>query len=220
MKTISLCFIFTLFSMISCSQDFANFSKYQNANAKIIAQNMQPNVVFMGDSITEGWFSTDPDFFTKNNFVGRGISGQTTSQMLLRFRQDVINLRPNKVVILAGTNDIAQNGGTISLDKIFENIVSMTELAKANDIKVVLCSVLPAYDFGWRKELHPAEKIIALNTMIRAYAGKNNLPYVDYHSELKDERNGLPKKYAEDEVHPTPLAYKKMEEIVMKFLKK
>lgn len=216
MKTIS--FLLTLISTMFYSQDFANFAKYQNDNAKIIAQNMRPNAVFMGDSITEGWFSTDPKFFTDNNFVGRGISGQTTSQMLLRFRQDVINLHPKKVVILAGTNDIAENGGPISLDKVFENIVSMVELAKSNKIKVVLCSVLPAYDFGWRKGLNPAEKVITLNKMIKAYAEKNNIPYVDYHSELKDERNGLPKKYAEDEVHPTSLCYEKMEEIVMKIL--
>jgi lysophospholipase L1-like esterase len=122
------------------------------------------------------------------------------------------------VIILAGTNDIAENQGPISLDKVFGNIVSMVELAQANNIKVVLCSLLPAYDFGWRKNMHPAEKIIALNTMIESYAKKHNIPYVDYHSEMKDSRNGLDKIYTEDEIHPTAKGYEKMESILTKKL--
>uniref|UniRef100_A0AAU6WRX0 GDSL-type esterase/lipase family protein n=1 Tax=Chryseobacterium endophyticum TaxID=1854762 RepID=A0AAU6WRX0_9FLAO len=143
-----------------------------------------------------------------------------TSQMLLRFREDVIKLNPKRVIILGGTNDIAENQGPISLDKVFGNIVSMAELAKANNIKVVLCSVLPAYDFGWRKDMHPADKVIALNKMIEAYAKKHNIPYVDYHSQMKDSRNGLDKIYTEDEIHPTEKGYEKMEGILMKKLGK
>ncbi|MDQ1098594.1 MULTISPECIES: GDSL-type esterase/lipase family protein [Chryseobacterium] len=209
-----------IFSALLSAQDFANYAKYEKQNQEIIAKKLTPNSVLMGDSITEGWFSTDPDFFKKNNFVGRGISGQVTSQMLLRFREDVIQLKPKRVIILAGTNDIAENQGPISLDKVFGNIVSMAELAKANQIKVVLCSVLPAYNFGWRKDMHPAEKVIALNKIIKNYAEKNHIPYVDYHSQMKDSRNGLDQIYTEDEIHPTAKGYEKMEAILMQKLSK
>ncbi|WP_294286800.1 SGNH/GDSL hydrolase family protein [uncultured Chryseobacterium sp.] len=218
MKFLSIAAI--LFSAAISGQDFANYAKYEKQNQEVIAGKIAPNSIFMGDSITEGWVSKDPSFFKKNNFVGRGISGQVTSQMLLRFREDVINLKPKRVIILGGTNDIAENQGPISLDKVFGNIVSMAELAKANNIKVVLCSVLPAYDFGWRKDMHPADKVIALNKMIEAYAKKNNIPYVDYHSQMKDSRNGLDKIYTEDEIHPTEKGYEKMEGILMKKLGK
>lgn len=217
MKSITLALL--LLSTMSYAQDFANFGRYQKQNQEVLSQNIAPNSVLMGDSITEGWFATDPGFFTKNNFVGRGISGQVTSQMLLRFREDVIKLKPKRVIILAGTNDIAENQGPISLDKVFGNIVSMAELAKANNIKVILCSVLPAYDFPWRKDMQPADKVIALNKMIKDYAQKNHITYVDYHSVLKDEKNGLPKEIAEDGIHPNKLGYEKMEAILMKNLK-
>lgn len=207
-----------MFSAIVSGQDFANYANYEKQNQEIISKITVPNTVFMGDSITEGWFSTDPSFFTKHNFVGRGISGQVTSQMLLRFREDVIDLKPKRVIILAGTNDIAENQGPISLDKVFGNIVSMVELAKANNIKVVLCSLLPAYDFGWRRNMHPADKVIALNKMIESYAKKHSIPYIDYHSQMKDSRNGLDKIYTEDEIHPTAKGYEKMESILMKDL--
>lgn len=218
MKFLSIAAI--LFSAAVSGQDFANYAKYEKQNQEVIAGKIAPNSIFMGDSITEGWVSKDPDFFKKNNFVGRGISGQVTSQMLLRFREDVIRLKPKRVIILGGTNDIAENQGPISLDKVFGNIVSMAELAKANGIKVILCSVLPAYDFGWRKDMHPADKVIALNKMIEAYAKKHNIPYVDYHSQMKDSRNGLDKIYTEDEIHPTEKGYEKMEGILMKKLSK
>lgn len=214
-----LTFIIILFSTMSKAQDFANFGRYQKQNQEVLSLNIAPNSVLMGDSITEGWFATDPGFFTKNNFVGRGIGGQVTSQMLLRFREDVIKLKPKRVIILAGTNDIAENQGPISLDKVFGNIVSMAELAKANHIKVVLCSVLPAYDFPWRKDMKPADKVIALNKMIKDYAQKNNITYVDYHNALKNEKNGLPKEIAEDGMHPNKSGYEKMEAILMKTLK-
>lgn len=201
------------------AQDFANFARYEKDNVAVKNSQNQPLAVFMGDSITQGWFEQDSGFFTKNNFVGRGISGQTSSQMLLRFREDVINLKPKKVVILAGTNDIAENTGPISLDKVFGNIVSMAELAKANKIKVVLCSLLPAYDFPWRKNMFPANKVMELNKMIKNYAVKSKIPYVDYHSVMKDAQNGLPKIYSEDGIHPNKKGYEVMESILMKVLK-
>ena len=204
-----------IFSTALMGQDFANFAKYEKQNQELKAEKKNVTSVFMGDSITEGWATTDPSFFKNNNFVGRGIGGQVTSQMLLRFREDVINLKPKQVIIMAGTNDIAQNQGPISLDKILGNIVSMTELARANEINVVLCSVLPAYDFGWSKGLQPAEKVITLNKMIEAYAKKEHLTYIDYHSQMKDSRNGLDKIYTEDEIHPNSKGYEKMEAILM-----
>lgn len=217
MKILSLLSI--VLPMMITAQDFANFAKYEKENLQIKSQQTPPNTVFMGDSITEFWKAHDPEFFSKNNFADRGISGQVSSQMLLRFREDVIRLQPKRVVILAGTNDIAENQGPISLDKVLGNIISMAELAKANGIKVVLCSVLPAYEFGWKKGMQPAEKVIALNRMIREYAAKNKIPYVDYFSEMKDARNGLDAQYTEDEIHPNTAGYKKMEAIVMKVLK-
>ena len=196
-------------------KDWAKFNRYEQANQTV---NFTPRAVFMGDSITDNWARMDADFFTYNNFVGRGISGQTTSHMLVRFRKDVLDLAPEYVVILAGTNDIALNNGLISLDNILGNIISMCELARHHNIKPILCSVLPAYQFGWRKELTPAEEIIKLNEMILAYAKKSDIPYVDYHSVLKDERNGLPEKYAKDGVHPNNTCYRLMEDIILNTL--
>ena len=219
MKKSILTLALTLMSTIFFAQDYANYTKYEKENTIVKSQNAAPIAVFMGDSITEGWFNNDPKFFTDNNFVGRGISGQTTSQMLLRFREDVINLKPKKVVILAGTNDIAQNNGPISLDKIFGNIISMAELAKANKIKVVICSVLPAYDYPWRKGLEPANKVIALNELLKDYTIKNHISYVDYHTPLKDKDNGLPIELAPDGIHPNKIGYEKMEKILMNVLK-
>lgn len=196
-------------------KDWAKFNRYEQANQGV---NFTPRAVFMGDSITDNWARMDADFFTFNNFVGRGISGQTTSHMLVRFRKDVLDLAPEYVVILAGANDIAQNNGLITLDNILGNIISMCELAKLHDIKPILCSILPAYQFGWRKELTPAEDIIKLNGMIQEYAKTADIPYVDYHSALKDERNGLPEKYAKDGVHPNTSCYRIMEDIILNSL--
>ena len=169
----------------------------------------------MGNSITDGWWPADSTFFIQHNFVDRGISGQTTSEMLVRFRQDVIDLHPKTVVILAGINDIAHNNGVIALEHVFGNLVSMAELAKVNGIRVIFCSVLPAYDFPWRRGLEPADKVIRLNEMIKAYADKQGLTYVDYHSAMKDARNGLPENLSKDGVHPTLEGYKIMEKLVL-----
>lgn len=170
----------------------------------------------MGNSITEGWFKADPDFFKGKPYVGRGISGQTTPQMLVRFRQDVIDLKPFAVVILAGTNDIAGNTGPATLEEIFGNIVSMAELASANKIKVILSSILPVFDYPWKPGLQPAEKIVALNKMLKDYAAKTGHIYLDYFSAMADERNGLKKELGYDGVHPNLAGYKVMEPLVEK----
>ncbi|RKN80946.1 SGNH/GDSL hydrolase family protein [Ulvibacterium marinum] len=197
------------------AQDWPDLNHFKEANEKLAAPTEEENrVVFMGNSITIGWLKTRPDFFEGKPYINRGISGQTTPQMLLRFRQDVIELKPKVVVILAGTNDIAGNTGPSTLDMISDNIISMAELARANGIKVVLSSTLPAYDYPWKPGMEPAKKIVALNQMIKTYAELNNIIYLDYFSAMADERNGLPEKYAHDGVHPTAEGYKVMEPIV------
>lgn len=200
----------------SMTQDWANLERYQAENENILDSSAEVKVVFMGNSITEFWLEKDPEFFSKNGFVGRGISGQTSPQMLLRFRQDVIRLKPETVVILAGTNDIAQNTGQITLEQILENIKSMTELARAHQINVVLCSVLPASDFPWTPNKNPWEKIPALNQMIKEYAGMHNINYVDYYSAMVDDKNGLKKSLGDDGVHPNKAGYDIMKSEVMK----
>ncbi len=200
-------------------KDWANLKKYASENQNIANQKGN-KVVFMGDSITEFWQVNDGNFFVSNAFLNRGISGQTTPQMLLRFRQDVIALQPKVVVILAGINDIAENTGPITIEGIMDNIISMCQLAKANQIKVVLCSVLPANHFNWNPKIQPAEKVIALNKEIKAYASKNGIPYVDYFSAMVNNEKGLDKKYGEDGVHPNLEGYKVMEALVMEVIKK
>ena len=211
--------LFIMFAMLigigSSAQDWAKFGRYEAANDTV---KVKPRAVFMGDSITDNWAKKDLDFFTSNNYVGRGISGQTTSHMLVRFRRDVVDLHPKYVVIMAGTNDVALNNGEISHENILGNLISMCEIAKANKIKPILCSVLPADRFRWRPQLTPAEDLVKLNKMIKEYAESAKIPYVDYHSVLKDENNALPEKYAADGVHPNLDCYKIMEEIIVKYL--
>jgi lysophospholipase L1-like esterase len=197
--------------------DWANLKRY-NADNKKLAPPLakEKRVVFMGNSITEGWLRADSAFFAGKPYINRGISGQTTPQMLVRFRQDVLELKPAVVVILAGTNDIAENTGPITLEAIMGNIASMAELAKAHNIRVVLCSVLPAYEYRWRPQIKPIEKIAALNAMIKEYSNKNNLVYVDYYAAMVDNRKGLDNRYTNDEVHPTLAGYKVMGPLVEK----
>ena len=197
------------------AQDWPNLAQFQDANSKLEAPtNDEKRVVFMGNSITIGWINSRPEFFKGKPWINRGIGGQTTPQMLIRFRQDVINLKPQVVVLLAGTNDIAGNTGPSSLEMICDNIKGMAEMAHANGIKVVLSSTLPAYDYPWKPGLQPAPKIIALNKMMKAYCDETGHIYLDYFSAMVDERGGLPKKYASDEVHPTKEGYAVMEPLV------
>jgi lysophospholipase L1-like esterase len=175
----------------------------------------EDRVVFMGDSITQGWKIEGPNgSFPGKPYINRGISGQTTPQMLVRFRQDVIDLKPKVVVILAGINDIAGNTGPTTLEQIEDNLASMAELAVANHIRVVLCSVTPAFDFPWRPGMTPAPKILALNSWIKAYAEEKGHVYVDFHSTMKDKRDGLPAKLSMDGVHPLPAGYVVMTPLV------
>ncbi len=197
--------------------DWADLARYREDNLRLgePAQG-EKRIVFMGNSITEGWKNTDPEFFNGRPYICRGISGQTTPQMLLRFRPDVINLKPAVVVILAGTNDIAGNTGPSTQSMIEDNIKSMVELAEANGIRVVLCSVLPAYDYRWRPGVEPAMKIVALNEWIKKYAGENKIPYVDYFTPMADERKGLKNEYSGDGVHPNREGYRLMAPLVEK----
>jgi len=195
--------------------DWPNLARFRAANAALGAPAPgEQRVVFMGNSITEAWAPLFATQFAGKPYVGRGISGQTTPQMLVRFRQDVIALKPSAVVILAGTNDIAGNTGPSTLEMIEDNLASMSELAQANGIRVVLCSVLPVFDYPWKPGLEPAPKIIALNAWIREYAAAHGAEYADFHSAMADERQGLPKTLAADGVHPNTAGYAMMVPIV------
>ncbi len=189
-------------------QDWANLNRFREDNAKLgPARTCDDRVVFMGNSITQGWITQVPEFFSDRPYINRGIGGQTTPQMLLRFRQDVLQLWPKVVVILAGTNDIAGNTGPSTLEMIEDNMHSMTELAQAHGIQVVLCSVLPVYDYPWRTGLEPAPKIIELNRRLKEYSAKVGAVYCDYHSAMADEQGGLPGELARDGVHPNKAGY-------------
>ncbi len=196
--------------------DWPWLAKFKEANLALAPPAEGENrVVFMGDSITEGWHFTGPQgSFPGKPYINRGISGQTTPQMVLRMRQDVIALKPKVVVILAGTNDIAGNTGPMTLEQIEDNLASMADLAAANHIRVVLCSVLPAFDYPWKPGLTPAPKILAVNQWMKAYAAEKGYVYVDYHTAMKDERDGLPPMLSKDGVHPLPAGYAVMAPLV------
>ena len=209
------------------SQDwntFANTSRYDKANLELKLHTKANNrVVFMGNSITEGWVQMRPEFFNDRDYINRGIGGQTTPQMLLRFREDVINLNPSVVIILAGTNDIAGNSGYISLESIIDNIKSMAEIANANGIKVIISSILPAIDYPWRPGLNPASKIIIINKALKAFSEENNFIYLDYYAAMVDDKGGLKvPEYttANDLVHPNKKGYLVMEKLAEIAIKK
>ena len=190
--------------------DWASLCRYRAENAAL-RRPIAPRVVFMGDSITEFWKFAHPEFFGEN-YIDRGVSGQTTGQMLVRFRQDVIALKPAVVHILAGTNDFGGNGGPTTLDAIKNNIASMVDLAIANDIRVVLGSVPPAGAFPWRPTvLEPAQHIVEMNDWLRRFAREKNLIYVDYHEPLADERDAMKQTFSNDGVHPNRDGYSEME---------
>lgn len=208
LKIALLSLVLLLTNGLVYSQDWANTLQFKDENSKVgISLSGEKRVVFMGNSITIGWLKYSPDFFQDKPYINRGISGQTTPQMLVRFRQDVINLKPSLVVILAGTNDIAGNTGFSTNEMILDNIISMTELAHFNNIKVILCSLLPAFDYPWRKDLAPAEKIVDLNIHIKKYANQKGVIYLDYFTPMADERNGLKAEYTYDGVHPNAAGY-------------
>lgn len=196
---------------ISGAQDWAGLKVFEEENAALEKPGPEEGrVVFMGNSITVGWSDKAPDFFEGKPYINRGISGQTTPQMLLRFRQDVIALQPKAVLILAGTNDIAGNTGPMTLEQVLQNLKTMAELARLHGIEPVLCSVLPAQRFAWRPKKKPDEKIPVLNAMIRNYAASEDLIFVDYFGAMANSENGLDADLAQDGVHPTRKGYKLM----------
>lgn len=206
--------------------DFANFARYREANKQIPAPAKDENrVVFMGDSITDGWKLNE--YFPNQPFVNRGISGQTTPQMLLRFRADVIDLKPKVVVILAGTNDIAGNTGEMTLEQIENNYASMAELARAHDIKVVFASILPVSDYSTNKagekivrtvQRQPAQ-ILALNRWLKNYAAQNDFVYLDYFSATVDDKGFLKAELANDGLHPNAKGYELMKPLAEQAVK-
>jgi lysophospholipase L1-like esterase len=189
-------------------QDWPNLGRYRDENAKLPPPAKgEARVVFMGDSITDAWGRSVGEFFPGKPYVNRGISGQTTGQMLIRFRPDVVALKPRAVVILAGINDIAGNTGPTTLQAIEDNLASMVDLAKANGIRVVLASVTPASRFSWRPGFQPAGDIRALNAWIQDYARQRGIVYLDYYSSLVNIEGGMKAEYTTDGVHPTAAGY-------------
>jgi lysophospholipase L1-like esterase len=220
MKIIPFIKLFIILFPLSTAlgQEWANVKRYEKENAllSVVASKVNGRVVFIGNSITEGWIKTRPAFFEGKPYVNRGISGQTTSQMLGRFRQDVINLKPAVAVLLAGINDIAENTGPITLEAVAGNVFSMAELAKANKIKVIMCSVLPASDFKWKPGMQPGPKVVKLNMLLKKYANDNAIPYLDYYTPMVNDSQGLKSEYGEDGVHPNDAGYAVMEPLIEK----
>ena len=220
-NTTLVLFFLVSFPGLSNAQDWGGLNHFKEANKEMNENtNNNDRIVFFGNSITIGWLHSMPAFFEGKPYVNRGISGQTTPQMLVRFRQDVIALKPKVVVILAGTNDIAGNTGTMTLEQILDNIISMTQLAQANNIQVVLSSVLPAAEYHWKPGMLPAVKIPELNAMLESYASNNNVVYLNYFSALVNKENGMNKDLAEDGVHPTRKGYEIMAPLAEKAIEK
>jgi len=225
MSRSSLIICLFIFLSLICNniqaQDRANPEQYRDINTATGSPSRgEERVVFMGNSITEGWKLVSPGFFSSRPYINRGISGQTTPQMLSRFRTDVISVRPAAVVILAGTNDIAGSTDPATLKRVENNLVSMAEMARENGIKVILCSVLPVHDFPWYPDSNPDKGIPVLNSMIKSYAEKNGFIYLDYFSSMVDERNGLKDEYTYDGIHPNKAGYKIMEPLAEKAIEK
>ncbi|MBP5513269.1 MAG: SGNH/GDSL hydrolase family protein [Bacteroidaceae bacterium] len=211
-----------VFSVQAAGDDWANFKRYANANTEVKAlPQSQRKVVFMGNSITDNWANRHPDFFKDNGYIGRGISGQTTYQMVLRFYEDVVNLHPKAVVINGGTNDIAQNNHPYVEDRTFQNIVTMAQIAKANGIKVILTSITPCDHYTWRPEIKDViAKIKSLNARIKEYAKKNKFQYVDYWTEMANEQGAMRDGISEEGCHPNAAGYAIMGPLVQKAIKK
>lgn len=216
-KVLTLAFASASALSMNAESDWADLQRYDADNQRIInnPDKIENLVVFIGNSITDYWASLRPQFFSDNNFVGRGISGQTTYQFLVRFRSDVVALNPKAVVINGGINDIAQNNYIYNEDTTFGNIVSMAEIAKANGIKVILTSLLPSNSCYWRLDIKEvADKVASLNARIKEYAQQQGYPYIDYYSQMISQPDrGIISAYSNDGVHPTIEGYIIMEQI-------
>ena len=198
--------------------DWAWLAHFRDDNAKLIASGAKVDAVFLGDSITEGWARTDPKFFSNGN-VGRGISAQTTPQLLVRMHADVIALKPRVVHIMAGTNDIAHNTGPMTAQDSRNNVMAMCEIASAHGLRIVLGSVPPASKYWWRPEATPKSEAIAMNEWLRGYAKQIGAKYADYAAVLTDANGNVKTDLAKDEVHPTPAGYAAMRPVAEAALK-
>ncbi len=209
-------------------EDWPNLKRFHEEDAALgTPASGEDRVVFMGDSITQNWLRNgapdgepDPGFFPGRHYINRGISGQTTPQMLVRFRQDVIDLKPRAVVIFAGTNDVAGNTGEMTAEDTESNLASMADLAQANGIRVVLCSILPASEFPWRPGRNPGPKIVAINDWMKKYADEKGYVFVDFHSAMADAKLGLPANLSKDGVHPVKAGYDIMNPLVVAGIEK
>jgi lysophospholipase L1-like esterase len=216
MKQSIILFFLATMSFFGYSQDWFGFNRYQADNKRIIENGNWPEVVFMGNSITDNWAYFHPDFFSSNNFCGRGIGGQTSAQMLVRFKADVIDIHPKAVVIMAGTNDVAHNDFWVSPEQVVDNIVAMCDLARANGIISIISSIPPSNVFFWNEEIVGAGKtIVDINNKLKAYANANDIVYVDYHATLTDKDLGFQKALSKDGCHPDPDTYFIMEDMVL-----
>ena len=202
------------------NEDWANLSYYKEENLKLVREGTKEGIIFMGDSITEEWGRIMPELFSNKQYINRGIGGQTTPQMLIRFRQDVIDLNPEAVVILAGTNDIAGNTGPSSVKMIIDNLMSMAEIASKHNIQVFMSSILPVFTYPWNKNIiEPFKKIAEINNFMKDFSNREKLVYVDYHSHMVDSRPGLKLELTTDEVHLNQAGYILMSEIFKKVIR-
>ena len=217
MKKSAIIILFLAMTFSGFSQDWFGFNRFRADNERIIKSGAFPDVVFMGNSITEYWAYYHPEFFRKHNYCGRGIGGQTSAQMLLRFTADVIDLHPKAVVIMAGTNDVAHNDYWVEPEKVVDNVVAMCQLARANGIVPIISSIPPCAGFVWNPDIqNAAQTIVEINKSLKAYADANKIVYVDYHAALADDQNGFPKNLSDDGCHPNPDTYFIMETLVVK----
>lgn len=216
MRKTFILILLTVMTLSSYSQDWFGVNRYKADNARIIEEHDYPEVVFIGNSITEIWADYHPEFFDSHHFCGRGIGGQTSAHILVRFTADVIDLHPKAVVIMAGTNDVAHNDFWAEPQGIVENIAAMCTLAQSNGIVPILCSIPPCSSFPWRKEIkNPGQTIVDINKELKAYANSKGYTFVDFHAALADENLGLPKSLSDDGCHPNPDTYYTMENMVL-----
>ena len=202
------------------NEDWANLNYYKEEILKLVREGTKGSIIFMGDSITEEWGRILPEFFSNKQYINRGIGGQTTPQMLIRFRQDVIDLNPEAVIILAGTNDIAGNTGPSSVKMIIDNLMSMSEIACKQNIQVFMSSILPVFRYPWNKSIiEPFKKIAEINNFMKDFSKREKLVYVDYHSHMVDSRPGLKLELTTDEVHLNQAGYTVMSKIVKRVIR-